>query len=288
MEKPMNRQGLAEPAMSHHAPKRWFAPGRQHTVPAVFLLMMLLAACQGSGAGPASPSASPTGSPAHAARPAVPALASGCSDSSPCPIAAGTYRLGPATVLPGLEVTVPSGWSSTYNTPGELNLVPPGQPNDALKFWLDVAAVKSSGAGHGTTVLKHVGRTPSALTAWLTHNRDFLIVSKPAAATIGHGITMTSLVVGVSRSANYGDPGCPANPRCADLFTNSYFGSSDFYGIGGDEEARLYLGTIQIGGSAHTFVIALDAVNHADMLRLEEAANPIVNSARLPTGAGNG
>jgi hypothetical protein len=284
----MSRQRLAGPPMSHVAPKRWFAPGRQHTVPAVFLLTTLLAACQSSGAAPASPSASQSGSRAQTARPAVPALPSGCSGSGPCPIAAGTYRLGPATVLPGLVVTVPSGWSSTENTPGELTLVPPRQPSEALKFWLDMLAVKSSGADHGTAILKNVGRTPSALTAWLTHNPDFLIVSQPAPVTIGHGITMTSVAVGVSRSANYGDSGCPANPRCADLFTNRYWGSSNFYGIGGDEEVRLYLGTIQISGRPHTFLVALDAVNHADLLRLEKAVDPIVDSVRLPTGVGNG
>ena len=181
----MSRHSLARPPVSHLAPKWRFASGRQHMVPAVFLLMTVLAACQGSGAGSASPSASQTGSPAHTARPAVRVLASGCSGSSPCPIAAGTYRLGPGTVLPGLEMTVPLGWSSTENTPGELTLVPPGQPGDALKFWLDMVAVKSSGAGHGTTILKNVGRTPSALTAWLTRNPDFLIVSRPAPASVG-------------------------------------------------------------------------------------------------------
>jgi len=284
----MNRQRSGDRRSSHPAPKWLFTPDHRNRVPAVFLLMMLLAACQASGAGPASPSTSQVGSPAHTARPAVTSLDTSCTSSSPCPIAAGTYRLGPGTVLPGLEVTVPSGWSSTENTPGELNLVPPGQPNDALKFWLDMVAVKSSGPGHGTTILKNVGRTPSALTAWLTHNPDFLIVSKPAPATIGHRITMTSLALGVSRSANYGDPGCPTNPRCADLFTNSYWGSNNFYSIGGDEQVRLYLGKIQISGSPHTLFVALDAVNHADLLRLEKAANPIVGSVRLPTGAGNG
>jgi hypothetical protein len=280
----MRRHSLARPPVSHLAPKWWFAPVRRHMVPAVFLLMTLLAACQGSGAGPASPSVSQTVSPAHTARPAVSALVAHQQIH-----AAGTYRLDPGTVLPGLEVTVPSGWSSTENTRGDLLLVPPGQPDDTLSFWLDMVAVKSSGAGHGTTILKNVGRTPSALTAWLTHNPDFLIVSRPAPATIGHRITMTSLVVGVSRSANYGDPGCPANPRCADLFTNSYWErSSNFYGIGGDEQVRLYLGTIQISGRPHTFFVALDAVNHADLLRLEKAANPIVNNVRVPTGTGNG
>jgi hypothetical protein len=189
--------------------------------------------------------------------------------------------------LPGLEVTVPAGWSSTESTPAELNLVPPGQSNDALKFWLDMSAVKSSGSGHGTTILTNVGRTPSALIAWLTHDPDFLIVSKPAPATVGHGIRMTALVVGVSRSANYGDPGCPSNPRCADLFTTSYWGSNSF-GIGDGEEVLLYLGTIKISGSPHTFFVVLDAVDHADLRRFEKAAEPIIGSVRLPSGAVGG
>jgi len=263
-------------------------PGDHHRYgpPAVFLLMLLLVACQGGRAGPASTAASRAGSPAQMAQPAAPTLAAACS-GSPCPITAGTYRLGPGTVLPGLEVTVPAGWLSTENTPGELTLVPPGQPDNALKLWLDMVAVKSSGTGHGTTILKNVGTTPKALISWLTHDPDFLIVSKPAQATIG-GITMTSLVVGVSRSANYGDPGCPANPRCADLFTNSYWGSSNFYGIGGDEEVRLYLATIQIAGRPHTFFVALDAGDHAGLARLAQAAGPVIQSMRLPSGATGG
>ena len=182
---------------------------------------------------------------------------------------------------------MPAGWSSTESTPGLLSLLPPGQPNNHLAFWLDLSAVQSSGPGHGTTILKNVGRTPSALITWLTHDRDFLIVSKPAPATIGQDIKTTSLVVGVSRSAKYGDPGCPANPRCADLFTASSWGS-DFFGIGGSEEVRLYLGTIHESGSPHTFFVALDAVDHADLLRLEEAAKPIIGSVRLPSGAVGG
>ncbi len=190
---------------------------------AVLVLALVLAACQGGGAGPASPAASQSGSPAHTARPAIRTLAAGCSDSSPCQLTAGAYRLGAGTLLPGLGVTVPAGCSSTESTPGELKLVSPGQPDHALRFWLDMSAVKSSGTGHGTTVLTDVGRTPSAVIAWLSHDPDFRIVSRPASATVGQDIKMTSLVVGVSHSANYGDPAdCPASPRCADLFTTRY------------------------------------------------------------------
>jgi hypothetical protein len=188
-------------------------------------------------------------------------------------------------VLPGLGVTAPSGWSTTENTPSELNLVPPRPPNVALKFWLDMVTVKSSGPGRGTTVLKNVGGTSDALIAWLTHDHDFFIVSKPARVVFGRGITMIAFTVGVSCCANYGDPGCPANPRCADLFTSSYWGSRASYGIGGNGEVCLYLGTIEISGKHHTFLVAVDAGNRADLLRLENAATSILKSVRLPTAA---
>lgn len=253
----------------------------------VLVLALVLAACQGGGAGPASPAASRSGSPSNSAQPVARTLVAGCSDSSPCQLSAGAYRLGPGTLLPGLEVTVPAGWSSTESTPSELNLASPAQPDDALKFWLDMSAVKSSGPGHGTTVLTNVGRTPSAVIAWLSHDPDFLIVSGPWPATVGQDIKMTSLVVGVSHSANYGDPGCPASPRCADLFTTKYWGSN-FFGIAGDEEVRLYLGTIQIGGSPHTFFAVLDTVDHAGLLRFENTVKPIIGSLRLPSGVVSG
>jgi hypothetical protein len=253
-------------------------------MPAVLALMFVLAACQSSGVGsaPASTQPRPSADKAQADVTAPPAY---CQANNPCPIAAGTYRLDPASVLPGLEMTVPAGWAVTENTPGEFSMAAPGLPNDGLKFWLDMEAVISSGPGHGTTLLKGVSSTPIGLISWLTRDRDFLIVSKPAPATVGHAITMTSLVIGVSRSANYGDSGCPANPRCADLLTNWYWGTSGSYGIGGDGQVRLYLGTILISGKQHTFLIAFDADNHADLLRLEERAVPILNSVHLPSGA---
>jgi hypothetical protein len=73
-----------------------------------------------------------------------------------------------------------------------------------------------------------------------------------------HGVRMTTLTLGISTSANYGDPECLANPRCADLFKDpKYWGSSDFYGIGGSEQVRLYLGTIRVGGKSHTLFVGL-------------------------------
>jgi hypothetical protein len=261
-------------------------PGSPLTV-LVLAPVFVLAACQNGGAGSASPAASRPASPTHTARPAVRTLAAGCTHNNPCEnITAGAYRLGSGTLLPGMELTLPAGWSSTGTIPTQLNLMPPGQPDDFLDFWLDMVAVKSTGPGHGTTILTNVGTTPGALLAWLTRNPDFRIVSRPAPAAIGQDSKMISLVVGVSHSAHYGDPACPSNPRCADLFTHRKW--SDSYGIGGDEEVRLYIGTIQISGSPHTFMVALDAVDHADLLRLENAAEPVIGSVRLPPGTVGG
>lgn len=280
----MSRQWSPIPSMSR-LPRKWrHAPILGCAMPAVFVLTLLLAACQGSGVSPGPSPAAQSASSVHATRSAITAPPFNCSGSDPCQIAAGTYQLGPGTLLPGLKVIVPARWAVTENTPGEFSLMPPGLPNDGMKFWLDMQAVKSSGPGHGTTLLKNVGTTPAALISWLTRDPDFLIVSKPAPATVGHGIAMMSLVVGVSRSAHYGDPACPANPRCADLFTNRYWGSSASYGIGGNGQVRLYLDTIHLKANRHTFLIAFDADTHADLLRLEKAAIPILASLRLPDG----
>jgi hypothetical protein len=44
------------------------------------------------------------------------------------------------------------------------------------------------------------------------------------------------------------------------------------------------LGTIKINGNPLTFFVDLDAAYHADLLRLEKAAKPILGSVRLPSG----
>ena len=58
--------------------------------------------------------------------------------------------------------------------------------------------------------------------------------------------------------------------------------------IGGDEEVRLYLATIQIAGRPPTFFVALDAGDHAGLARLAQAAGPVIQSMRLPSGATGG
>lgn len=213
-------------------------------------------------------------------------IPSDCSEAHPCRLHAGTYRLGSSAVLPSLELAVPGGWSSTEDSLGELKLVAPDHPDEILDIWLDMRAVKSSGRGHGNTVLGNVGKSPSALVAWLTSDRDFQIVSRPRTSSIGNGIRATTIAVGVSGTANYGDAGCPANPRCADLFRNPLtWLPGDSFGIGGAEQARLYLAKIKSNGwIPHTLEICLDAPDHSKLVSLTAIAKRVIATIRLPAG----
>jgi hypothetical protein len=192
-----------------------------------------------------------------------------CTSNAPCRFGGDRYELADSdyAVVRGLQLTLTGEWTSPENDGGELALSPADNPDDKLFIWRDLVAVKSSGPGHGKTVLRSVGRSPKALVPWLTSNDDLEVVSKPVPVTIGRGIKMVSLGIGVSDSANYDDPGCPSDPKCADLFTDPKHWRGEFYGIGGDEEVQLYLGTLTSHGQTHTFLVSLDAPNHAALER---------------------
>lgn len=250
----------------------------------VLLVGALLWGCQsGGGAGTSSSASTPASNASSPSSASAAELPGDCGDDAPCEFDAGTYTLGTNSVLPGMRLTLPAGWSSTENDAGELNLVPPGQPEDRLFVWTDLVAVKSTGPGHGTTVLTKVKPTPEGLIGWLTSNPDFTIVAKPTTTRFA-GTPMRSLTLVVSRSARYGDPGCPGNPRCADLFTKPGLWRGEFFGIGGDSEDTLSFATISTKNGSHTLIVSLDALNHADAAKLAAAARPILESVHLPTG----
>jgi hypothetical protein len=200
---------------------------------------------------------------------------SNCSDAQPCRIPAGTYALGPNEVVPGLTLTLPAGWTSPEMNYVNVIFAPPSPTQGRVSLWVDMSAVKSTGAGHGVTILNHVGQTPRDLVKWMTTNPDFSIVARPTRTHIGDITPATTLALGVSKTAHYGDSGCPANPRCADLFTRAGNGP-DFYGIGGLEQVRLYVANSPDVGAS--FIVALDAPNHHDLINLTNAAAQIIHS----------
>jgi hypothetical protein len=173
---------------------------------------------------------------------------------------------------------MPAGWTVNEDNPVNFVAQAPGRPNELASIWLNMRAVKSTGSGHGTTVLNDVGTTPSALVRWFTTNPDFRVLAGPTRASIGH-VPMTTLVIGVSRTARYGDPHCPANPHCADVFTNPTYQHGDWYGIGGNEVVRLFLGHTSSG----TIIVGLDANNPTALKHLETAAKPLLDTVQLPS-----
>jgi hypothetical protein len=257
--------------------------------------LVLLTALGASACGaPTAVSSTPSTTVAQSAVPTTaapsPTLPSGCSDASPCAIRAGTYVLGELGAIPGLTLTVPrGGWQTGSGGAdrGGFDLIPPGRPNDRLFFWDDLVAVQSTGSGHGVTRLTGVGTTPAALVAWMGSNRDLALLERPAQVTIGAGITTSGLVVGVSPAARYGDPACPSNPTCADLFTNpAFWGKSEFFGLRGKEEVRVYLAAIKVLGEPQTVFVALDAPDGpADLGALDTAVAPVIASIHLPADA---
>jgi hypothetical protein len=207
-------------------------------------------------------------------------LAGNCfaSLNKDCVPAPGTYVLGQATVIPGMRITIPAGWTSSEEDFGEFNLHPASTPDDSIFFWADMSAVKSTGPGHGTTVLNNVDRTAAALTHYLVTNPALAVVGSPAQVQLG-GVSTTRLVWGVARTARYGDPQCPANPRCADVFTNTRWWNGNSFGIGAPSQDQTYLAETSLG----SVIVDLDADNPTALAALEKLATPILESLSIPT-----
>ncbi len=97
----------------------------------------------------------------------------------------GSQLASSPAVIPGLRVTVPVGWTVSEHNPVNFILQAPGGPHQLASIWLNMRAVKSTGSGHGTTVLTNVGPTPSALVRWLTSTRTFASWLRPRGRASG-------------------------------------------------------------------------------------------------------
>jgi hypothetical protein len=260
---------------------------RIHGTPALFAAL-LLTACSppvtpGSGIASstvAEPSDEPaSGSPSASGPAELPVVHEGGS----VPITAGSYVTGRDGFFPGLSLTVPAGWIATETDDGELALHPADHPNDFLFMWKDLAAVVTN--NRSQTVgqpLPDVGQTEPALIAWLTTTADFTVLVAPEQVTIGQAITGTQLTLDVSDTANFGWDDCPDNPRCAAIFTDPIHWGANFYAIGGDEVARIFMATVSYPDGDHVFFVTLDAPNQGELARLAADAEPIIASLQLP------
>ncbi len=169
------------------------------------------------------------------------------------------------------------------NSSGEFRLGRPDRPGSDLFLWKDIRAVVSNhrSAPEGTLV-KEVAGTPEAIVQWLTTNPDFTIIEQPQPATIA-GMGGTVLAVGVSETADFGEPDCPSNPRCADFFTDPAHWGTGVFGIGGgDAILRLFVTTLHYPDGDHLVALGWQGDTAADVRALADLTQPILDSIRVP------
>lgn len=107
------------------------------------------------------------------------------------------------------------------------------------------------------------------------------MVEPPAPASIG-GTTGTTFAVGISPTVDYGDKGCPLNPRCADFVTDPAHWGPNFYATGGDAVSRLYVAMIPYPDGEHLFVITWDTASANELAAFLPTTKAITDSIQVP------
>ncbi len=166
---------------------------------------------------------------------------------------------------------------------GEFRLARADRPGSDLFLWKDIRVVVSDhrSAPDGTLV-KEVAGTPEAMVKWFTTNSDFTVIEQPKPTTIA-GKSGTVLAVGVSEMADFGEPDCPSNPRCADFFTDPAHWGPGVFGIdGGDATLRLFMTTLPYPDGDHLFAVGWQGDTATDMRGFADLTQPILDSIRVP------
>ena len=239
------------------------------------IAVVLLAGCSGGG-----------DSTDHSAQPSTRTGAEPLTtyqEGPPQPLSPGRYVTGSYGFFPGLELTIPPGWTTTETDSGEIGLHPAASPDSGLFLWKDMRAVVTHNRHHRVgQVREDIGPHAHQLLDWLTTSSDFSIVSAPVATTVGDSIRGKELTLDVSDTANFAWDDCPDNPRCAAILTDPNHWGGNFYAIGGDETTRIFIATVHYPGGDHTFFVTLDAPNKDDLATVAKEAKPIIESLRLP------
>jgi hypothetical protein len=186
--------------------------------------------------------------------------------------------------LPGVELTVPDGWLMEESDWGELKLIPAAAASSAFNLWHDVSPTHTNNQdGKAGQVIHGADESAEGIISWLTSTPDIEILDGPEDVTIGNGIDGQQLTLTTSETADFADPGCPDNPRCVALFhDNHHWALEDFYAIGGDEVARIFIAPVHFPEGDHTFFVVLDAPNEDALRTLAEESQPILDSLQLP------
>ena len=254
------------------------------------LLALLLAGCA-----PAQPTSGPTLRPTAASTEAsvatvlttpgptrLPTLLV-CHEGNPCDAVPGTFVTSLDGFFPGLQITLPAGWFFGEQDAGELAPRPADDPAKGMALFKDVRIVAPNHvAGPANEVVESIPGTAEAFVEWFSSNESFTMVEPPMAASIA-GTTGTVLRIAVSEAADFADPGCPSNPRCADFFTDPVHWGPNVFGIGGPTPIQLYVATVSYEDGDHLFAIAWDGGTASELPAFVERTMPILNSVRLPS-----
>lgn len=267
---------------------------------AVSLLALGAISCTGPSSSPSSTTLSPTTSSTTttaiqlttsttAAAPMTTSTQGGPTelltygDGPPIPIESDTYVTAlPWGFFPGLTLSVSDEWMLGENDAGEFRLHQKDHPDNILFIWKDMAAVVTNNREQNLGQRRFdIGTTAEELTTYLTTSDDFVLLTQPENVTVGT-VEGTQFTFQVSDTADFDEPDCPFNPKCADILTHPLYWEGA-WGIGGDETVRMFIATVSYPEGDHTFFIVLDAPNQQDLAELAAAAEPVIQSLKLPT-----
>ena len=168
------------------------------------------------------------------------------------------------------------------NDAGEFRLHQADHPDNVLLLWKDMAAVVTNNRNQRLGQIRSdVGTTAEELTTYLTTSDDFAILVPPEEVTIAGSMKGTQFTFQVSDTADFADPDCPFNPKCADILTHPLYWEGA-WGIGGEATARIFVTTIGYPEGDHTFFIVLDAPDPDRLADLADAAEQVIQSLELP------
>jgi hypothetical protein len=194
-----------------------------------------------------------------------------CTEDEPCAFAPGQYELGlnpeSGVIMAGLGFTLAETWESRELWLAELNLNPPGIPDDTLRMWIDPP--RTDAKGHPDPSFAN---TTQGIIASLTANPN-LTVSPPEATSIGT-LAGTAVAVQVSPGAQNVDGDCPpVGVPCAVMLGA---------GIGSPVRVRLYVADLESSEGPHTLVVALEGQDQQRLDALETRAATLIGSVTLP------
>lgn len=178
-----------------------------------------------------------------------------------------------ASPFNGTTATVPVGWTRGDDSSYSLDLDGPDydkQTGNGGRIVLLADPIATLG-GQKPTKLTNVGTTPSALLAWMRHNRK-LTTSAATTRTVGGALKALSVDMHVAAAAGKEDPSC--TDACWTYFA---FRTGCCYGTDTLTYQRLYLATV----GNHVLAISVEGRPRSYFKKFLPLATEIINTLTI-------